>query len=440
MTSKFYKEGGSNVACKIYEDLIDKYVEGLVTAEEKNILEEHIKVCSDCRQEVKELQQIIKTAGSLEQIELPPNFAPNLMEKINSIASEQRPVDKSSRFIRFLRSIPAFISNSYYYNKKAFTAVMSVLIIGVFVVTLSKMGILSMNYTENSIKDEAPQISAPAAEPYEMRSSSKMLPQDQIEDESFDGANELNMAGQSLKTFAAEERAQKIIKNADISIYVENFDEKVDKIINFVDELGGYIESSQIEGSASADSSRRAYITLRIPQAELTKALDVFKAMGKVSSQHIGGENITEAYYDTAARVRNLEQQEQRLLEILQMAKSVDEVLKIENELNRVRTDIDTLTGQLVAWDKMVEMSLVNLNLIEQEPSKEKLGALNLQELSRRAKQGFIIAINFLLNLLASLAEVIGALLPIAIIAGVLFKGIYSIIKRFTNRKKKSRP
>lgn len=267
-----------------------------------------------------------------------------------------------------------------------------------------------------------------------------MLPQDQIEDESFDGANELNMAGQSLKTFAAEERAQKIIKNADISIYVENFDEKVDKIINFVDELGGYIESSQIEGSASADSSRRAYITLRIPQAELTKALDVFKAMGKVSSQHIGGENITEAYYDTAARVRNLEQQEQRLLEILQMAKSVDEVLKIENELNRVRTDIDTLTGQLVAWDKMVEMSLVNLNLIEQEPSKEKLGALNLQELSRRAKQGFIIAINFLLNLLASLAEVIGALLPIAIIAGVLFKGIYSIIKRFTNRKKKSRP
>ncbi len=420
------------MACKIYEDLIDKYVEGLVTAEEKNILEEHIKVCSDCRQEVKELQQIIKAAGSLEQVELPPNFAPNLMEKINSIASEQRPVDKSSRFIRFLRSIPAFISNSYYYNKKAFTAVMSVLIIGVFVVTLSKMGILSMNYTKNSIKDEAPQISAPAAEPYEMRSGEA-----QVENESFDGAQDVNTSGRSLKTFAAKERAQKIIKNADISIYVENFDEKVDKIINFVDELGGYIESSQIDGSVSADSSRRAYITIRIPQAELTKALDMFKAMGKVSSQHIGGENITETYHDTTARVRNLEQQEQRLLEILQMAKSVDEVLKIENELNRVRTDIDTLTGQLVAWDKMVEMSLVNLNLIEQEPSKEKLGTLNLQELFRRAKQGFIIAINFLLNILVSLAEVVGALLPIAIAAGVLFKCIYSIIKRFTSRKKK---
>ncbi|WP_213973745.1 DUF4349 domain-containing protein [Tepidanaerobacter acetatoxydans] len=421
------------MACKIYEDLIDKYVEGLVTAEEKNILEEHIKVCSDCRQEVKELQQIIKTAGSLEQIELPPNFAPSLMEKINSIASEQRPVDKSSRFIRFLRSIPAFISNSYYYNKKAFTAVMSVFIIGVFVVTLSKMGILSMDYTKNSsINDEAPQISAPAAESYEMRSSEA-----QVENESFDGAQDVNTSGRSLKTFAAEEREQKIIKNADISIYVENFDEKVDKIINFVDELGGYIESSQIDGSVSADSSRRAYITIRIPQGELTKALDMFKAMGKVSSQHIGGENITEAYYDTAARVRNLEQQEQRLLEILQMAKSVDEVLKIENELNRVRTDVDTLTGQLVAWDKMVEMSLVNLNLIEQEPSKEKLGTLNLQELFRRAKQGFIIAINFLLNILASLAEVVGALLPIAIAAGVLFKCIYSIIKRFTSRKKK---
>ncbi len=421
------------MACKTYEDLIDKYVEGLVTTEEKAILDRHMEVCPDCWQEVKELKQILKTANSLGQVELPLDFSPSLMGKIKSIA-QQKPVNKSPRLVSLIRDILAFISNSYYHNKRAFIAVMSVLFIGIFVVTVYNLGIFNMNYATKSVNDEAAYESAPAAESPMMTSGAGMPTQDQVESESFDGVKDMNMARQSQKAISTEERVQKIIKNADMSIYVEKFDEKVDEIINLVDDLGGYIENSRIEGSKSADLSRRAYMTLRIPQVQLTNALDRFKAMGRVSNQRLGGENITDAYYDTDARVRNLVQQEQRLLEILNMAKNVDEVLRIENELNRVRTDIDVLTGQLSAWDKMVEMSLVNLSLIEQEPSKEKLGTVTLQELSRRGKQGFIAAINLSLNMLASLAEVIGALLPIAIIVGVLFL----IIKGFTNRKKKN--
>ena len=107
------------MACKTYEDLIDKYIEGLVTIEEKDILDRHMEVCPDCRQEVKELRQIIKAAGSLGQVELPPNFAPSLMEKIKSISSEQKPVDKSPRLVSLIRDFPAFISNIYYI-KRAF--------------------------------------------------------------------------------------------------------------------------------------------------------------------------------------------------------------------------------------------------------------------------------------------------------------------------------
>ncbi|HHV18161.1 MAG TPA: DUF4349 domain-containing protein [Thermoanaerobacterales bacterium] len=426
------------MACKTYEDLIDKYIEGLVTIEEKDILDRHMEVCPECRKEVKELRQVIKEVSSLGQVELPPNLAPSLMEKIKSIAPKQKPVDKSSRLASFLRDISAFISNYYYNNKRAFIAVMSVLLIGIFVVTVYNLGIFNMNYATKSAKDEAAYESAPAAQSPMMMSRTGMSAQDQVERESLDGAGDMNMAGQSLKTFSTEERTQKIIKNADMSIYVEKFDEKVDEITNLVNNLGGYIENSQIEGSKSADSSRRAYMSLRIPQAQLTNALDSFKAMGRVNSQRIGGENITEAYYDTDARVRNLEKQEQRLLEILNMAKNVDEVLRIENELNRVRTDIDVLTGQLTAWDKMVEMSLVNLQLVEQEPSKEKLGTVTLQELSLRAKQGFIAVVNLSMNMLASLAEVLGALLPIVIIGVILFKGIHLIIKGYAHRKKKS--
>lgn len=418
-----------------YEDLIDKYVEGLITVEEKDIVEKHIKVCSECRQEVKELQQIIKATGSLGQVELPADFTPNLMEKIKDLSYRQTSYEKTPRLLSLIRNFPALLSGYFHHNKRVFLAAVSVFLVGIFVVTVYNLGNFDMNYATESAKDEATYESAPAAQsPIMMMDSAGTSGQRQLESESISQAPQTNMADTRLKTFSAEEKTQKIIKNADISIHVERFDEKVDEIIQIVNELGGYIESSQIQGEKSANFSRRASMALRIPQAKLNEALDKFKDMGRVTNQHISGENITDAYYDTDARVRNLLQQEQRLLEILNMAKNVDEILRIENELNRVRTDIDMLTGQLTAWDKMVEMSLVNVNLIEQEPSKEKVTTVTWRELSRRAKQGFITAINLSLNMLASLAEVVGALVPIVLILGI----IYLLIKRFLNRRNKS--
>jgi len=415
-----------------YEDLIDKYVEGLVTVEEKDILESHIKVCPDCRREVKELQEIIKTAGSLGQVELPADFKPNLMEKIKDLSYRQTSYEKTPRLLSLIRNLPALLFGYFYHNKRVFIAAVSVILVGIFVVTVYNLGNFDNNYATESAKDEAAYESAPAAQsPIMMMDSAGSSGQRQLESESISQAPETNMADTRLKTFSAEEKTQKIVRSADISIYVEKFDEKVDEIMKTVDELGGYIENSQIQGGKSADSPRRANMSLRIPQANLNNALDKFKAMGRVTNQQISGENITDAYYDTDARVRNLLQQEQRLLEILNMAKNVDEILRIENELNRVRTDIDMLTGQLTAWDKMVELSLINVNLIEQEPSKEKVTTVTPHELLQRAKQGFITAINLSLNMLASLAEVVGAILPLALILGIIY-----LIMKFSRRSK----
>ena len=64
-----------------------------MTKEEKLDLEKHMEMCPDCRKEVFELRQIIKAANSLEQIDLPPEFAPSLMEKL-SISPEQKSLKK----------------------------------------------------------------------------------------------------------------------------------------------------------------------------------------------------------------------------------------------------------------------------------------------------------------------------------------------------------
>jgi len=416
------------MGCSNYcESLIDKYVEGLATVEEKELLESHMKDCLNCRQEVRELQEIIKAAGSLEQVELPQDFMPNLMEKIREMSYIQTSHEKGPRLLNLIRNIPALLYDSFYHNKRTFAVAVSALLIGIFVFTAYNQGSFNMNYATKSAKEEAATESSYAGQaPMMMKSLGSS---NQIERES----PQANIADAGINSFTAE-RTQKIIKNADITIYVEKFDEKVDEVIKTVDELGGYIENSQIQGDNSSTHPRRAYMALRIPQDKLNDALDKFKSLGKVTNQQISGENITDIYYDTEARMRNLEQQEARLLEILSMANNVDEILRIESELNRVRTEIDMLKGQLTAWDKMVEMSLVNVNLIEQEPSKEKVTAVSIQELIQRAKQGFITAVNVSMNMLALLAELIGAFLPVAAVIGIL----YLIFRKLFNKKNKS--
>ena len=69
-----------------------------------------------------------------------------------------------------------------------------------------------MNYATKSAKDEAAYESAPAAQSPMMMSRTGMSAQDQVERESLDGAGDMNMAGQSLKTFSTEERTQKSLK------------------------------------------------------------------------------------------------------------------------------------------------------------------------------------------------------------------------------------
>jgi len=179
----------------------------------------------------------------------------------------------------------------------------------------------------------------------------------------------------------------KIIQNAGIFVWVEDLQEKVDYTINLAKEQGGYVESTSMSGQGD-EYPRNAHIALRVPAETLTFTLDQISALGKLRYKNLSGENITEVYYDTDNRVRNLQKQEERLIEILAMANNVDEVLRIENELNRVRTDIDHMTGQLRAWDKRVQYSLVEVELREQEPSREKLSAFSVGSLWRTPNGG----------------------------------------------------
>ena len=74
-------------------------------------------------------------------------------------------------------------------------------------------------------------------------------------------------------------------------------------------------------------------------------------------------EDITGSYFDTQARLNALEQEEKRLLELLEKAETLDEIIQLEDRISNVRYEIESLTSQMKIYDKEVAYSTVSIFL-----------------------------------------------------------------------------
>ena len=153
-----------------------------------------------------------------------------------------------------------------------------------------------------------------------------------------------------------------VIYTAYLTLEVDSVDAAIAQIMQTASAVGGYVAGMDIY---TRDSTKAGYITIKVPQKSFYQVLDQLKQLGEVKGETINTEDVTEQYIDLQARLNNLQKQEQRLLEILEMAETVDEVLAVEKELERVRGEIESLTGQLQYIERRVDYSTITINLVE---------------------------------------------------------------------------
>lgn len=154
---------------------------------------------------------------------------------------------------------------------------------------------------------------------------------------------------------------RKITHDMSLTLEVAALDDVVSLVSKEVQQLGGYVTSSQQNGS---DKQSFAQMTVKIPAEKLNGLRDSLSTWGKILDQHMLANDITNQYYDSQVRLQTLELQEKRYLEILNQAKTVEDVLKVENSLGNVRIQIEQLKGQLKLWNNIVEYSTLNLQLV----------------------------------------------------------------------------
>ena len=116
--------------------------------------------------------------------------------------------------------------------------------------------------------------------------------------------------------------------------------------------------------STTEGAPRTLQASLRIPAAQLPASLNEMKALGRVENESQSGEEVTEQHADLVARLKNSRETEQRLQTILQQrAGKIADVLAVEQEIARVRGDVERMEAEQKALEHRVDYAAVNLSL-----------------------------------------------------------------------------
>ncbi|NLI90841.1 MAG: DUF4349 domain-containing protein [Peptococcaceae bacterium] len=225
---------------------------------------------------------------------------------------------------------------------------------------------------------------------------------------------------------------QKIIYVLDVSLKADNVAAAMKAVEEKVTAEGGYIAESNQNNN---EKGMTVYLSLRIPADKFQSFKGNLSQFGTVENEHLSSDDVSRQYFDVETRLKSWQAQEKRYLEILQQAKTVEEILKIEDSLANVRREMESLKGQLKYWDNHVQYSEIRMNI---SPTQSKLTVndpwtpVSISNTLQAAKNAVIKTISFLWNAVNYLIVFIGYAIPVAILLGIA----WFVWKKVRKRKK----
>lgn len=218
--------------------------------------------------------------------------------------------------------------------------------------------------------------------------------------------------------------SRKLITTMNISAETEELDGVLSNVQSRVKELGGYIESSDIYNGSNYNSGskpkRSAYLTLRIPANNLDKFIETVENSTNITNKSTSVEDVTLNYVDIESKKKALTAEENRLLEILESAETVEDVIAVESRLSEVRYQIESIESQLRTYDNRINYSTVNLDInevVKFTPTQEKSAGERMREgfIESIAEVGALIAEGFIWFVI-HIPQIVLVLLLVAII------------------------
>lgn len=194
---------------------------------------------------------------------------------------------------------------------------------------------------------------------------------------------------------------KKIIKNGSLILVVDDTVNAVSAITQLVEQKEGFVQNSHV--TDRGDAGKQASLTVRVPVTRFSETMEAIKTLATiVEDEQVSGQDVTEQFIDLEARLQNLKAAEQQFLETLKRAFTIEDILKVQDRLSQVRSQIESLQGQLKYLTNQTDLATIHVTLSEEPTvslSLRDFRPVTILKTSVRALvQGLIVLFNLLVR------------------------------------------
>lgn len=158
-----------------------------------------------------------------------------------------------------------------------------------------------------------------------------------------------------------------IVQNSNLSMQVADVAKSLSGVEKVAVDLGGYMVDRNMtkpEGAASGN------ISVRVPVEKIETALTSIKALGmKTVSENVQGRDVTDQYVDIQGRLDNLNRTKGKMVELLDRAVNVSDLMSIQMQINSIQSQIDSYLGQQKYLEQTAKLTLISVYLSTDELS-----------------------------------------------------------------------
>jgi hypothetical protein len=259
--------------------------------------------------------------------------------------------------------------------------------------------------------------------------------------EMMEAAPAMEESGGSAFDTNAQSTERIVIRNASLSIVVEDPTGAVTTITRMAEGMDGFVVSSNLYKTTTSSGLEvpNANIMVRVPADQLEEALEQIKGLvgdAKVDilNEEISGQDVTSEVTDLESRLRNLKAAEEQLLEIMENAAESEDVIAIFRELTSVRGEIEVIEGQIKYYRESARLSAISVYLQAKAAIEPiTIGGWQPGVEAQRALQALVEGGKYIVNALIWL--VLFALPILAVIVLPIYLVIRAIRKRQMKKK-----
>jgi len=226
----------------------------------------------------------------------------------------------------------------------------------------------------------------------------------------------------------APEDGRYVIAQARIYLQTKQYENFNKDVLAKLKEVEGYVENRTEE---NVDSGKLGNFIFKVPTDKLDEFSEWINKNATVISSDISKTDVTDEFIETGSRKKALEAEEKALLAILEKAETIDDIIKVQDRISNVRSELESYALKVQRLNNQIAYSTIYINLREVDRI-----ATPSQSFSSLAGSGFMASVGNIGAGLRNLAIWFVGISPYLIITVIILVPAFLLIRRHIKRRK----